>query len=135
MIKEYKGDYNKSEFYSLMGKFFAEPLYKKELPYLTNRGNTVWHIKIENNSVTAFSGYEETKNKIDFKTDYYIKNIDDLEAILKYKLEILKDCKKEITTTVSNKEIINLFLKYGFKKIRKTTNYTTLIKEYDENAK
>ena len=135
MIKEYKGNYNRSEFYSLMGKFFAEPLYKKELPYLTNRGNTVWHIKIEKDIVLAFSAYEEYKNKIDFKTDYYVENIADLEDIIKYKLELFKDFKKDIVTTTANKEILNLFLKYGFKETRKTTNYTTLIKEYDKNAK
>lgn len=133
-IREFKGEYNKSEFYSIMGKFFAEPLYKKDLPYLTNRDNTIWHVLIRDNEVKAFSAYEESKNKICFKADYYLENIKDYEKILKYNLEkIGKD--KTIDTATSNSELRALFIKHGFKEYKKTSNYTFLIREGKKDGK
>ncbi len=127
MIKIFKDDYDRNEFYSIMGKFFAEPFYKKELPYLTNRENTVWYLNIKNGEVVAFSNYEEHKKRVEFKIDYFLYNINDLEELIKNKLEDLKG--REIETANSNKEIVQLFIKYGFKEYRKTTNYVFLRKE------
>ena len=36
MLKVFKDNYNRSEFYALAGKFFAESAYKKQLQYLSN---------------------------------------------------------------------------------------------------
>lgn len=127
MIKIFKGDYDRNEFYSIMGKFFAEPFYKKELPYLTNRENTVWYLNIKNGEVVAFSNYEEHKKRVEFKTDYFLYSINDLEELIKNKLDDLKG--REIETANSNKEIVQLFIKYGFEEYRKTTNYVFLRKE------
>lgn len=129
MIKIYKGDYDRSEFYSLIGKFFAESIYKKELPYLTNRDNTVWHVLLKDGCVKAFSAYEESNNKICFKSDYYTDNVDDLEEVIKYKLNDLKDINKDIETATRNESIKKLFVKYGFKEYKSTSNYCFLIKE------
>lgn len=127
MVKIFKNDYDRSEFYSIMGKFFAEPSYKKDLPYLVNRDNTVWYLNVKNGEVVAFSNYEEHKKTIEFKTDYFVYNISDLEELIKIKLKDLNG--KEIETANSNKEIVDLFIKYGFKEYRKTTNYVFLRKE------
>lgn len=133
-IREFKGEYNKSEFYSIMGKFFAEPLYKKELPYLTNRDNTIWHVLIKDNEVKAFSAYEESKNKICFKADYYLEDIEDYEKILKCNLEKIGE-DKTIDTATSKSELKELFVKYGFKEYKKTSNYTFLIREGKKDGK
>lgn len=131
-IREFKAEYNRAEFYSIMGKFFAEPIYKKELPYLTNRNNTVWCVLIEDNEVKAFNAYEESKNKVCFKSDYYLEDIKDYEEILKYRLEQID---KTIDTATSNNELKELFIKYGFKEYKKTSNYTFLIREGENNEK
>ena len=34
--KEYNEGYDRTEFYSIMGKFFAEKKYRDEMPYLIN---------------------------------------------------------------------------------------------------
>ncbi|WP_297425803.1 hypothetical protein [Clostridium sp.] len=133
MIKVFKDNYNKSEFYSIMGKFFAEPSFKKELPYLTNRDNTVWHIFLENGEVKAFSSYEESSNKICFSTDYYLDDIKYLEDILKYKFKELREVNKPIDTATSNSKIKYLFEKYGFLEYKRTANYSFLIKEENKN--
>lgn len=128
MIKIFKEDYDRSEFYALMGKYFAEPNYKKELPYITNRDNTVWYVNInKDNEVIAFNSYEEHGKKVEFKTTYYENNIKSLEKIIKMQLDDLKD--KTIKTANSNSKIIKLFESLGFEEYKHTTNYTFLAKE------
>lgn len=63
----FKGDYDKSKFYSLMGKFFAEKKYKKLMPYLYNSDDIVWTVETDKNNkneVVGFIGYIEKENKI-----------------------------------------------------------------------
>lgn len=129
MIKIFKDNYNKAEFYSIMGKFFAEPFYKRQLPYLSNRDNTVWFVDIddETNDVISFNSYEEKRSCVEFKSTFYENNIQSLEEILIQQLSQLQG--KVIETASSNKQIIVLFLKLGFEEYRKTTNYIYLIKE------
>lgn len=129
MIKKYEGNYNKAEFYSLMGKFFAEQNYQKALPYLSNRENTIWHVCLKDGEVVAFSATEETKSNINFKTDFYEKSIHDLEKILKKRLKEFANMDKPIQTATSSDEIRDMFLRYGFEEYKTTTNYHFLKKE------
>ncbi|PRR84763.1 hypothetical protein [Clostridium luticellarii] len=129
MIKVFEGKYDKSKFYSIMGKYFAEPRYKKELPYLVNRDNTIWFINITKGEVLAFGSLEESKNKITFTEDYFEKDIRSFKTVLKAKMEYLKDNKKPIETATSNPKIEKELLKIGFTKYRETTNYVFLHKE------
>lgn len=133
MIKKYEGNYNRAEFYSLMGKFFAEQNYKKILPYLSNRESTIWHVCLKDEDVVAFSATEETKNSISFKTDFYEKNISDLEKILKKRLKEFANTEKTIKTETSNDKIRDMFLKHGFEEYKTTTNYHFLKKEPIKN--
>ena len=65
MIREYKGFYNKSEFYSLMGHFFGDRKYKKLMPYLVNDDDTIWQLIIDEcNKVIGFISYKESKTRV-----------------------------------------------------------------------
>lgn len=132
MIKIFKGDYNKSEFYALMGKYFAEPKYRKELPYLTNKENTVWFINIVKEEVLAFGSIDESKSRVTFSEDYFEKSLKDLKTVLKSKMKYLADNKKVIDTATSNPKIAEEFLKLGFRTYKRTTNYVFLRKEVEE---
>lgn len=128
MIKIFKDDYNKNEFYALMGKYFAEPNYKKELPYISNKDNTVWYIDVNKyDEVLAFNSFEEGK-KVEFKTTYFEENnIKNLESIIKLQLTHIGN--KLVETANSNEGIIRVLKKHGFIEYKKTTNYTFLRKE------
>lgn len=128
MIKIFKDNYDKKEFYGLMGHFFAETEYKKAMPYLKNTDKLIWYVNLdENNDVIAFNNYEETSNKIEFKATYFTKNIKDLRELLEIQIKKLNN--KLIETANCNPNIINLFKELGFKEYKKTTNYTFLRKE------
>lgn len=127
MIKVYKECYNKQEFYGIMGHFFAEKKYKKEMPYLGNEEGIEWYLKIKNGIVTAFHAVQKKKGKIEFKYDYYMDDIKDLDILVKSYMENIR--KETIETAVSNKEIEELFKGYGFKEYKRTVNYRNLRKE------
>ena len=42
--KEYNEGYDRTEFYSIMGKFFAEKKYRDEMPYLINTEEKEWRL-------------------------------------------------------------------------------------------
>lgn len=43
-VREYMGNYNKEQFYAIMGRFFAERVYRKKLPYLCNERDKIWYL-------------------------------------------------------------------------------------------
>jgi len=62
-IKKYEGNYDRSEFYSIMGKYFAEKKYKKEMPYLENRESYTWFLAFTNDKLIGFGSVATFKNK------------------------------------------------------------------------
>jgi len=64
------GDYDKSIFYGVMGKYFAEPKYKKEMPYMSNKPTTTWFLVLEKGFLIGFGSVNELKNKIIFESSY-----------------------------------------------------------------
>ena len=69
-IKILKNEYDRVEFYSLMGKFFAEKKYKKELPYLINKDTDIWFLVFNKNILIAFAAINELKRKLIFEHLY-----------------------------------------------------------------
>ena len=53
-IKIYMGNYDKKEFYSQMGEFFADRNYRKKLPYLINDVDKIWYLVYERNKFIVF---------------------------------------------------------------------------------
>jgi predicted GNAT family acetyltransferase len=62
-IKKYEGNYDKAEFYSIMGKYFAEKKYKKEMPYLENSENHIWFVAFFEGEVIGFGSVTKLKRK------------------------------------------------------------------------
>ena len=132
MIKEYSGNYNKKEFYGVMGKFFAEPFYKHLLPYLKNDDGYIWLLNKKNGQVIAFTAYKIKESKIEFAVDFYERNIDDLKELTELKLEQVQGLKKPIETATTNPLMYEMFVEMGFKEYKATTNYRFLIKEEED---
>lgn len=60
--KEYNEGYDRTEFYSIMGKFFAEKKYRDEMPYLINTEEKEWRLFYEEGVLAGFYGHEEKKS-------------------------------------------------------------------------
>ena len=133
--------YNKSQFYQLMGGFFAERIYQNMYPYLINTPKTYWYVVIDNkNIVQAFSSFEKKKSKIEigdiYQSDKIKKNIK--ETLLKKMLSDIRkyDQAELIEASVDNLEDKRLFELKGFSVFKKTKNYYFLRKEmivYEKN--
>lgn len=135
-ICKFEGDYNKQEFYSLMGQFFAEKDYQKRLPYLYNDSNMTWCLCLDTQkNVLAFSSYLIKKSEINFKTDFYLNDIEYSNILLKYKLEQLKDYNLPIVTATCDSEMYNLLKQYNFHVVRQTKNYIFLRREVQMDEK
>ncbi len=131
-IRKFEGDYNRQEFYSLMGQFFAEKNYQKKLPYLYNDDKMIWCLCLDNKkNVLAFSSYTIKKSEINFKTDFYTDDIEYSNILLKYKLEQLENYKLPIITATCDTGIYNLLSQYNFHITRRTKNYIFLRREVE----
>ena len=123
----FKGDYDKKEFYSLMGKFFAEREYKRLMPYLVNKRDTNWYIEIENNEVVGFISFIDKSNKINI--GYCYVSDEAKYSILRHNLITLaidkkKDIYAEIEKSLGNGE----YLQLGFEIYKETANYWYLVR-------
>lgn len=86
-------------------------------------------------NVLAFSSYLIKKSEINFKTDFYLNDIEYSNILLKYKLEQLKDYNLPIVTATCDSEMYNLLKRYNFHVVRQTKNYIFLRREVQMNEK
>lgn len=63
IVKTYPEELTEFDFYGYMGKYFAEPKYKKELPYMNHNENRHWRLYFnEKGEFIGFSSYELRKH-------------------------------------------------------------------------
>lgn len=120
----YSGEYDRKEFYSHMGKYFAEDQYKRKLPYLKNEDGKVWFIAFDSNEVVAFSSLQEKKTKIIFGSEYVEKSHNHLwEQMIKLRLDYVSS-DKPIEIVTDKSDLVLILKKYHFNVTRETKNYT-----------
>lgn len=131
----FQGNYDKSLFYSLLGKFFAEREYRKMFPYLINEEGSVWIVAIENNEALGFTIFEEKKSRIIF--DYtYAKTIDIEKELLDKRFNLTKNINKPIEIDLLRENSnIKFWIDRGFNIKKETKNYIYLRKEAIKNGK
>ncbi|MCF8009543.1 MAG: GNAT family N-acetyltransferase [Halanaerobiales bacterium] len=137
-VKIFKNTTGDENFYKKMGKYFAEPEYKDELPYIKNKDNYIWFINFnDNNEIINFMAIEELKNKIklhhiftekEYRDDGYFKQLNN--KIFKYIKENLSN--KPIELATKNNIIFMFYKNKGFKVYRETKNYYFMRKEVDK---
>lgn len=137
-IVVYEGEYDRSEFYSKMGKYFAEKEYQNELPYLHNEEGKIWFVAMEEGKVAGFASLVIENTKIVLATSYvepefrkrgfYKKLID---ANMKY----CKGIEKPFVCTTNNEIFKKHLEKLGFEIYRQTKNYWFLRKEVEHEKR
>jgi len=129
-IKVYMGNYNKKEFYSQMGEFFAERIYRKELPYLINDTDKMWYLIYDRDKFLGFFGIKIcTGNTL--ISDIYINDEKNKIEIFKYMANYLVDTYHEeelkVLTKISKEQAI--WTKLGFKTVGVRGNYSIMIRK------
>ena len=131
-IKTYAGDYDRGEFYSHAGSFFAEPEYKNKIPYLQNRTGTVWFLALDNNKIVGFASVLEEATRIKFVDFYVIEECLDeklQERLNKKRFDYTKDTQKPICVITEFDERVKYWKTKGFVEQRTNGKYHYLIKE------
>lgn len=132
---EYPKDLTKEKFYSIMGKYFAEPQYRKELPYLLNKPEYMWRLYFHNKDFVAFVHYcSKPHNFIEIGGLYVLKeyrNQGFATMIIKDLTNHFQDYNQRSIT--NNPTVINIREQLGFKETRKRGSYRILEKRLEDS--
>lgn len=126
MIKHYEGNYNKAEFYAIIGKYFAERQYRKLMPYLINDSDFIWDIIVVKNEVKGFISYKDKNDKVHIGYCYCEED--------KYYKKLLS-CIPRKHTLIELEKTFNklIYENIGFEVYKETTNYWYMEAVYNEN--
>ena len=125
-----QGNYDKAEFYSKMGAFFAERKYRRDMPYLVNDDNMTWFIITDNGEIVAFGAISfKSEKEVSLENGYTVSE-ERSKGYWKQVIDARMKYLKESGFTGTIKTIVKLenqvsYLeeKYGFEETRHTTNY------------
>lgn len=135
-IKRFEKDYDRGEFYKLMGHFFGEREWQRKFPYLSNEDGRVWILAIEKGVVYGFTTFINRKNYLDlgytFGATTKLKN-----ELLDLRFDIVE---KEypnapMKSALPNPDTKDLekWLNHGFEIEKETKNYRFVKKEEKNN--
>lgn len=129
-VREYVGNYNKSNFYSIMGKFFAERIYRKKIPYLINDKDKAWYLFYQNKELIGFCGIKIRQHYTSF-SDIYILEKHYSNKVLTYITNYMFNLYKmeNIKLLTCSKEEIKIWKDLGFKIIGNKGCYLCMLWE------
>ena len=132
--REYPGELTETEFYSYMGKYFAEIKYRKEMPYLVNEPDYIWRLIFNGNRLIAFYHYTYKKdNLIEFGGLYVVREYRNQGVGKKILFEQVEEFKEYDHKSITNNPIvINIRRKLGFIETGKRGSYIILEKRSEE---
>lgn len=117
--------YDKKEFYSIMGQYFAERDYRKEMPYMVNTEMKQWVLYYNEEELVSFYAYEKKKHFHEITGFYVVKEYRN-KGIGK---KMVKDIMDRFTTarlTTNAVFFIKTLEKVGFSKIREKGSYAEM---------
>lgn len=137
-IKKFSRNYNRPEFYSYMGKYFAEKKYQKEMPYLVNRDTNIWFLAFEGNALVAFAAVNEMKGKIVMEHSYveeeYRKN-SIWKRLNEIRLDYAKEHNKPVEVITKEAHLMDYWINNGFTVYRQSGRYHYLRRENEDDRK
>ncbi len=127
-VKVFKDNYDRGEFYSVMGKYFAERIYRKLLPYLINEKEKVWYLFFENQTLCGFCGVKKGMQGVSI-TDFYgvdnYKNKGILDFMAYHVFEVYKT--QVIRVLTNDREEKKLWKSLGFHAMGHKGSYDILL--------
>lgn len=126
-VKSYVGNYDKNEFYMTMGKYFAERIYRKRLPYLINDKDKVWYLFFKNHELAGFCGVKICQQYTTISDVYYIEKYKEdniLEQIIYYIFNAYK--LENIRLLSNNTEEVKIWESLGVKANGKKGSYVSM---------
>lgn len=126
-VEKYSGDYDRVKFYGIMGKFFAEPQYKRDLPYGCNRNGSEWYLFYKADSLVGFSSVIHTKYHVKFGNMYVLpefRNDGVWSYMANYLLNLYRD--QVIIVVVNNKTLYDAWKRRKFKEVNERGSYKIL---------
>ncbi len=109
-IKVFMGNYNKREFYSWMGEFFADRKYRKKMPYLINDVDKIWYVIYERrDKIVGFFGIKICLDNTLISDIYIDENYNRMsifEYMAKYLVELYQEETIKVLTKMPNEQII-----------------------------
>lgn len=135
-VKEFLGSCNNEEFYRYMGKYFAERIYRKELPYLINDQDKIWYLFFHKEDLMGFCGVVMNQNNTTF-TDFYVnynyRNPEAMNYMSTYMLDLYKSETIRILTNSENE--MKMWERLGFLKNGQKGSYTTYVYGIEDESK
>ena len=121
-VETYTYNDDLSRFYSLMGRFFAEQKYKKELPYLSNNEKKLWKLYFIDNELAGFYSLQNTKSNTLLSDIYVIEKFKNTELLDDMLLEIISE-NNSIKTITNSETFIKKLLSLKFVKVGNKGSY------------
>jgi predicted phosphoadenosine phosphosulfate sulfurtransferase len=126
----FQGDYDRSKFYSLMGKFFAEKEFRKVFPYLSNEDGRVWIVATEEDEVLGFTTFLNRRRYMDLGYTFGV-NSKLRKELMEQRFAIVEEkyAHSPLKSALQNKEELPYWLDKGFVVEKETKNYYFVVKE------
>lgn len=133
-VKEYPAELSEEKFYSLMGKYFAERQYRKQMPYLINDKKYVWRLYFHKNELIGFYHYTYLKKDlIEFGGLYLEEKYRGKGLGKRILFEQNQEFSKYNQKSISNNPIVlQIRNELGFVETGKRGSYTILEKRVEE---
>lgn len=131
-IKIIVGDYDRPYFYSLMGKYFAEANYRRQMPYLLNRPTNIWFLVFEKHNIIGFGAINESSTKIVFEHSFVegeYRNKGIWKKINDARIEYSKDKNKILEVITKEDYLEKYWIDKGFIEYRQNGRYKYLRKD------
>lgn len=123
-VREYMGNYNKEQFYAIMGRFFAERVYRKKMPYLCNERDKIWYLFYRRKELVGFCAIKPLENYTLISDIYVLEQFKDrnvFEFISKYITNHY--AKNELQVLTNLEEEKDVWETLGFKVVNKRGTY------------
>ena len=123
--KEYNEGYDRTEFYSIMGKFFAEKKYRDEMPYLINTEEKEWRLFYEEGVLAGFYGHEE-KKELTIISGVYVIHESRHSEVCAFMVEDMLLSFPAIRMTTSNPRLLTILRRNDFRQLSRRGCYLTM---------
>lgn len=132
----YQKNYDRASFYKLMGQFFAERVFQRMFPYLSNENGRIWIVATEEKIVRGFTTFINRKSYLDlgytFAADQKL-----YHELLEQRFILVTEIYpwSPLRAALTDQKELFYWLDRGFEVERETKNYIFVRKEAKNDTK